>query len=101
MDGVSTGPPVLPAFAIGRKHRLVVADLREDNLREIDISVPKAKPSVARPPIVTPNPLKHWFPQPGIAVIKVGWFPGFAGIRFSGSEQEFVGLSGRVDEHVI
>jgi C-terminal processing protease CtpA/Prc len=83
VDGKPATPPVQPSFAIGTKHKLVVADFDGANHREINVTVPTAKGGIARPPIITPEPLKWWFPEPRIAVLKVGWFPGFAGIRFS------------------
>ena len=83
LDGVPTVPPVLPVFAIGCKHRLGVADVHRENLREIEIPIPTAKPSVARPPIIAPDALTYWFPEPSIAVLRLTWFPGFAGIGFS------------------
>ena len=83
VDGTDYVPPDIPAFDIGVTHRLTVVTVAESEPREIAVAVPKRKGSIARPPIVEPKSISHSMAGPGIGFLKILYFPGLFGMRFS------------------
>lgn len=81
VDGSEPVPGSLPLFGIGRTHQLVVA--KEQQTVDAPVEVPFRKGSKQRPPIVEPVPIRHRMVAPGIGLLKVLYFPGSIGIRFS------------------
>ncbi|MFN0103659.1 MAG: S41 family peptidase [Bryobacteraceae bacterium] len=83
VDGVDYTLPNMPAFGIGVTHRLTVVPASKSESREIVVTVPHRKGSIARPPIVVPTSISHSMAGPGIGLLKVLFFPGLFGMRFS------------------
>jgi len=83
VDGKDYSPPNIPAFGIGVTHRLTVVPVSESEPCEIVVAVPHRKGSIATPPIVDPKSISHSMAGPGIGFLKVLYFPGFFGMRFS------------------
>ena len=68
---------------IAAQLRLTVVPASESEPREIVVTVPHRKGSIARPPIVVPKSISHSMAGPGIGLLKVLFFPGLFGMRFS------------------
>ena len=83
VDGKDYRPPDIPAFGIGVTHRLTLVPVNENEPREIVVAVPLRKGSTGRPPIVEPKSISHSMAGPGIGLLKVLYFPGLFGMRFS------------------
>ena len=81
VDEVEPVPGSLPLFGIDRTHRLVVA--QEQRTVEAAVEVPFRKGSKQRPPLVEPVSIRHSVIAPGVGLLKVLYFPGAVGIRFS------------------
>lgn len=81
VDGIETVPGNLPVFGIGRSHSLII--VREGRTIETIISVPARKGSQQLPPIVEPVSIVHRTLALGVGFLKVVYFPGALGIRFS------------------
>jgi C-terminal processing protease CtpA/Prc len=80
-DDTETTSGNLPTFGIGRTHKLVVA--KEQRTVEAAVEVPFRKGSKQRPPVIEPVSIRHRVIAPGIGLLKVLYFPGAIGIRFS------------------
>jgi carboxyl-terminal processing protease len=83
VDGTSYVPPSMPPFKIGRTCRLKVSSIQGDNIREVPIEVPNRKGTKSRPPIVEPKSLAHRMIASNIGLLKIVYFPGEQGVRFS------------------
>jgi carboxyl-terminal processing protease len=88
VDGSEPVPGSLPLFGIGHTHDLVVS--KEQQTIEAAVEVPFRKGSKERPPLVEPVPIRHRMVAPGIGLIKVLYFPGAIGIRFSNQLRDSV-----------
>ncbi len=82
VDGVEQAPSDLPVFSIGRMHRLTVCQGGRTP-RDIELLVPHAKGTKQRPPIVEPRSVVHGMIQPGVGLLKVAYFCGSLGVRFT------------------
>lgn len=80
-DGAEPASGNLPTFGIGRTHKLIVA--KEQQTVEAAVEVPFRKGSKQRPPLVEPFSIRHRMLAPGIGLLRVLYFPGAIGIRFS------------------
>jgi carboxyl-terminal processing protease len=83
VDGTSYAPPSMPPFKIGQTCTLRVSSIQGDNTRDIAIEVPNRKGTKSRPPIIEPKSLAHHMIGPNIGLLKIVYFPGELGVRFS------------------
>jgi C-terminal processing protease CtpA/Prc len=81
VDGAEPVPGSLPLFGIGRTHHLEVS--KEQHTTNAAVEVPFRKGSKQRPPLVEPVSIRHRMVGPGIGLLKILYFPGAIGIRFS------------------
>ena len=83
IDGVVQTSPDMPAFAIGKVHTLSICRGASAGCREIEVHVPKAKATKQRPPIVEPRSVTHALLRPGMGLLKIVYFSGALGMRFT------------------
>lgn len=83
VDDAPTGPPTLPYFGIGQKHKLLVRHLSENGKNELTIDVPMRKGTKQRPPIVEPKSPIHSVIAPKIGLLKIPYFSGAMGMGFA------------------
>ena len=83
VDGTSYAPPSMPPFKVGQTCMLRVSSIQGDNVREVAIEVPNRKGTKSRPPIVEPKSLAHSMIAPKVGLLKIVYFPGELGVRFS------------------
>jgi len=83
VDGCECKTPTMPLFGIGRTHRLKVSDIRREGAREVSVNVPHVKGSRSIPPMVEPKSLGHKVIAPRMGLLKVTYFPGGMGLRFT------------------
>ncbi len=83
MNGRQLTPPIDPAFRFGENHQLAIGSLCNGNEREVTVSVPARKPSKRRPPLVEPQSVAYRMIQPSVGLLKIPFFSGAFGIRFS------------------
>lgn len=81
VDGTETVPGGPPMFGMGRTHNIVVA--KEQQTVKAAVEVPFREGSKQRPPLVEPVSIRHRMVAPGIGLLKILYFPGVIGIRFS------------------
>ena len=75
----------MPPLRVGQTHTLLirVSSIQGDNVREVAIEVPNRKGTKSRPPIVEPKSLAHRMVAPNVGLLKIVYFPGELGVRFS------------------
>ncbi len=61
----------------------MVSNFLRQQERELDIAVPPRKGTKQRPPIVEPKSLAHSIIAPGVALLRVTYFPVAFGMRFA------------------
>jgi C-terminal processing protease CtpA/Prc len=83
VNGRPVSPPVEPSFLFGADHTLIVARFDQDDRREAIVRVPPKKGSKRRPPIVEPQSVSYRILKPGLGLLRVPFFSGAFGIRFS------------------
>ena len=91
VDGIACLPPSPPRFAIGHTHSLSVRKRGTGDSEEIVVKVPNRKGTKQRPPIVEPKSPIHSTIAPGIGLLKIAYFPGAMGLRFSNDLDGAVG----------
>jgi C-terminal processing protease CtpA/Prc len=82
-DGTECLPPSMPSFDVGQTYRLMIADARGENFRQVAVDVPKRKGTRVRPPIIEPKSLSHAMPAPNIGLLRIVYFPGAMGLQFA------------------
>lgn len=82
--GEDVRPPELPMFGLGNDHSLTIQD-RNDRIRQVQLVLPKAQPgkATARPPMAEPTSVIAKSIEPGIAYVRIAFFPGVNGQRFA------------------
>ncbi len=83
VDHVDQSPPTMPSFAVGRTQTLTIRPVGASGSRELTVQIPAVKASKQRPPIVEPKSITHSVLRPGVGLLKVVYFPGAFGVRFS------------------
>src|SRR5207248_4672170 len=83
VNDTSYTPPEMPPFHLGQAYRLRVSSLKGDSAREIIIDIPNRKGTKARPPIIEPKGLTYAAVAPNVGLLKIRYFPGEIGMRFS------------------
>jgi carboxyl-terminal processing protease len=83
VDGVACDPSVMPRFLLGQAYKLTVSTADGENCRELPVLVPARKGTKERPPIVEPKSLVHSMIPPSIGLLKISYFSGSLGMRFT------------------
>ena len=83
VDGTPAIPPAFPAFRFGQDHRVTTKLPGQQEMRNIAITVPQIKARKGRPPLIEPKSVIHRMLTPHVGLLKVPFFPGSFGIRFS------------------
>lgn len=83
VDGISYAPPSMPVFKTGQTHTLRVSNAQGENARDIVVEIPKRKGTKQRPPIIEPKGPWHKMIGPTIGLLKIAYFPGAMGMRFT------------------
>ena len=83
INGDELAPPREPAFRFGHAHKLSIGSLGCSDRREVSVTVPARKGSRGRPPLVEPKCVTHRMIKPGVGRLKIPFFSGAFGIRFS------------------
>jgi len=83
LNGCELVPPAEPVFAFGDAHRLAIGNLNGNGRREITVNIPARKGLKSRPPLVEPKSVSYCMVKPGVGLLKIPFFSGAFGIRFS------------------
>lgn len=83
LDGAECTPPAMPPFEIGQTHRVTVSEIGRENARDVEVRVPHRKGTRGLPPIVEPKSVIQKVIGPNIGLLKILYFPGEMGLRFS------------------
>jgi C-terminal processing protease CtpA/Prc len=83
VDGTPAIPPAVPVYHFGRDHRVTTRLPGQQETRNHVISVPQRKVRKGRPPLIEPKSVNHRMLTQRIGLLKVPFFPGSFGIRFS------------------
>jgi carboxyl-terminal processing protease len=83
VDGVAAAPPEYPAFRFGAEHHLTIQAPNDAATQDLAVVVPERKATRPRLPFVEPKSVSHRMLTNRIGLIKVAYFSGMFGIRFS------------------
>jgi carboxyl-terminal processing protease len=83
VDGIARQPPETPRFLLGQTYRLTVSNPDGTNRRDVEVTPPFKKGTKERPPIVEPKSVSHSMIQPGVGLLKIVYFSGSLGMRFT------------------
>jgi carboxyl-terminal processing protease len=83
VNGTPATPPVLPAFRFGEEHELIIASPNNSETRNLMVMVPQRKATRPRLPFVEPKSVSYKMLTKRIGIVKVAFFSGMFGIRFS------------------
>src|SRR5262249_103525 len=83
VNGVPAAPPEYPAFRFGAEHLLTIQPPNSTRTQDIVVTVPERKATKPRLPFVAPKSVSFKMLTNQIGLIKVGYFSGMFGIRFS------------------
>ncbi|MGA7336295.1 MAG: S41 family peptidase [Candidatus Sulfotelmatobacter sp.] len=83
VDGAPAIPPVFPAFRFGQDHYITTKLPRQPETSALVITVPQKKTRKGRPPLIEPKSVRHCMLTQRIGLLKVPFFLGSFGIRFS------------------
>jgi C-terminal processing protease CtpA/Prc len=82
VDGIEAAPPVSPKFRFGKDHTLTIKLPNQAELRKV-VTVPQRKGTNRRPPLVEPQSVSHGILNPRVGLLKIPFFAGAFGVRFS------------------
>ena len=82
VDGTPAVPPCFPLFRFGQKYHVIVALPHEKENRNVFVTVPPRTPKGRRPPLVELKSISYRMLR-NVAILKIPFFPGAFGIRFS------------------
>jgi carboxyl-terminal processing protease len=83
VDGTACLSPSTPQFGFAQTYTFLVAKVGTELATDIAVTVPKRKATAMRPPFVEPKSPIHAKIGPNIGLLKVNYFPGAFGMRFS------------------
>ena len=83
VNGTPAVPPSFPLFRFGHEHHVTTEIPLEKEARNIVLSVPPKRAKGRRPPLVEPKSVSHRILR-NIGILKISFFSGAFGIRFSG-----------------
>ena len=102
VDGVACQPPETPRFLLGKTYLLSVSAPDGSNRRDVPVTVPSRKGTKERPPIVEPKSLAHSLISPNIGILKIAYFSGSLGMRFTRAlDAAIKDLKDRGADHLI
>jgi len=81
VNGTPAVPPSFPVFRFGQEHHLTV-ELPEKETKNVVVTVPPRTPKGRRLPLVEPKSISYRMLR-NIGILKISFFPGAFGIRFS------------------
>src|SRR5947208_6936258 len=90
VNGCLTNPPSLPSFRFGEKHRFTIMRPDKEGTEQIEIVVPERKSTRPRLPFVEPKSLSYRMLTERVGLLRISYFPGVLGIRFSGILDEAI-----------
>ena len=82
VDGIEAAPPVSPKFRFGEDHTLTIKLPNQAELRKV-VTIPQRKGTNRRPPLVEPQSVSHSMLNPRVGLLKIPFFAGAFGVRFS------------------
>jgi C-terminal processing protease CtpA/Prc len=83
VDGTPAIPPAFPVFRFGHVHQVTTKLPAQQETRNLVISIPPRKARKGRPPLIEPKSVTHRMLAQRIGLLRVPFFPGAFGIRFS------------------
>lgn len=83
VDSTPANPPAFPVFRFGQDHQVTTKLPAQQETRNLVISIPRRKPRKGRPPLIEPKSVSHQMLTQRIGLLRVPFFPGSFGIRFS------------------
>lgn len=83
VDGTPAVPPEFPAFRFGQDHQVTTKLLHQQEMRNLAITVPQRKADKGRPPLIEPKSVSHRMLTHRVGLLRVPFFLGSFGIRFS------------------
>jgi carboxyl-terminal processing protease len=84
VNGRSIAPPDLPTFALGTDAEITI-ESADGAARDVTVVLPKADPRKreAKPPMAEPTSVTARTIEPGVAYVRLAFFPGVNGQRFA------------------
>jgi C-terminal processing protease CtpA/Prc len=82
VNGTPAAPPSFPVFRFGHEHHVTVELSNGKETRNVVVTVPPRAPIGRRPPLVEPRSTSYRMLR-NIGILKISFFPGAFGIRFS------------------
>lgn len=82
VNGTPAVPPSFPLFRFGQKYHVIVELPHEKENRNVFVTVPPRTAKGRRPPLVEPKSISYRMLR-NVAILKIPFFPGAFGIRFS------------------
>jgi C-terminal processing protease CtpA/Prc len=73
----------MPRFLLGQAYKLTVSSPDGSNCRDVLVTLPTRKGTKERPPILEPKSLTHSLISPNIGLLKIAYFSGSLGLRFT------------------
>ena len=83
VDGTPAIPPAFPIFRFGHDHRVTTRLPGQQETRHSVIAVPERKIRKGRPPLIEPKSVSHRMLTHRVGLLRVPFFSGSFGIRFS------------------
>src|SRR6266849_6607466 len=83
VDGTPAIPPAFPVFRFGQIHQVTTKLPGQQEPRSLAITVPRRKARKGRPPLIEPKSVSHRMLTQRVGLLRVPFFPGSFGIRFS------------------
>ena len=83
VDGTSANPPTFPAFRFGQDHQVTTKLPGQQETKSFVITVPQRKTHKGRPPLIEPKSVSHRMVTQRVGLLRIPFFPGLFGIRFS------------------
>jgi C-terminal processing protease CtpA/Prc len=83
VDGTPAVPPAVPVFRFGHDHQVTTRLPGQQVRRNLAITVPQRKTRKGRPPLIEPKSVSHRMLTQRVGLLRVPFFPGCFGIRFS------------------
>src|SRR5208282_2729342 len=83
VDGTPAIPPAFPVFRFGQYHQVTTKVPGQQETQNVVITVPQSKTRRGRPPLIEPKSVSHRMLTQRVGFLRVPFFPGSFGIRFS------------------
>jgi len=83
VDGTPAVPPAVPVFRFGQGHQVTTKFPAQQETRSLVITIPQRKTRKGRPPLIEPKSVSHRMLTQRVGLLRVPFFPGSFGIRFS------------------